>query len=377
MSLPPFESTDHMRILIAGGGTGGHYFPAVALAEAFMVSDPEGIILFAGTDNPLEVSTLSGRGFNHVRISAGGLKGQGVRRQVQGLLKLPIGFWQALRTIWRFKPDITIGVGGYASGPVALAARLMGRNMVIHEQNYLAGFTNRILGRFARHIFISFPDELGVFTSSKTMLTGNPVRQEVLRPASSEGRKDRFTVLVVGGSQGAHTINCAVMEALKHLELPSRISFVHQAGTKDAPWVTRGYKEHGIRATVEPFIDDMASAYGASDLVICRAGASTVAELVALGKPALFIPFPFAANNHQELNARYVADRGGGEVILEKDLDGESLARKIRHYESNRDALQEMSARASVLGRANAARVMADECLRLVERVISDGKVTG
>jgi len=355
-----------MRVLIAGGGTGGHFFPAVALAEAFMVTDPEGSILFAGTDNPLEVSILLRRGFDHVGISAGGLRGQGIWRQSHALFKLPIGFWQAVRTTWRFKPDLTIGVGGYASGPVALAARLMGKNMVIHEQNLLPGFTNRMLGRFAHRVFVSFPDDLGMFTSSKTMLTGNPVRQEVLRAASSESRKDGFTVLVVGGSQGAHAINCAVVEALKHLDLPSPMSFIHQTGTKDAPWVARVYKEHGIRATVEPFIDDMASAYHSSDLVICRAGASTVAELAALGKPALFIPFPFAANNHQELNARYVADRGGGEVMLEKDLDGESLARKIRHYEANRDALKDMSIRASALGRPDAAEAMVDECRRLV-----------
>jgi len=366
-----------MKVLIAGGGTGGHFFPAVALAEAFMVIDPKGRILFAGTDNPLEVSILLRRGFDHVSISAGGLKGQGIWRQARGLLKLPIGFWQAVRTIWRFKPDITIGVGGYASGPVALAARLMGRNMVIHEQNFLPGFTNRMLGRFAHRIFVSFPDDLGLFTTSKTVLTGNPVRQEVLRAASSENRKDSFTVLVVGGSQGAHTINCVVVEALRYLDLPSAIGFIHQTGTKDAPWVARAYKEHGIRATVEPFIDDMASAYQASDLVICRAGASTVAELAALGKPALFIPFPFAANNHQELNARYVADRGGGEVVLEKDLDGQSLARKIRHYESSRDALEDMSIRASALGRADAAKVMADECRRLVAKVVSQGEATG
>ena len=365
-----------MRVLIAGGGTGGHFFPAVALAEAFMVTDPEGSILFAGTDNPLEVSILLRKGFDHVSISAGGLKGQGIWRQTHGLLKLPIGFGQAVKTIWKFNPDITIGVGGYASGSVALAARLMGKKMVIHEQNFLPGFTNRVLGRFAHRIFISFPDDLGIFASSKTVLTGNPVRQEVLRAASGENRKDSFTVLVVGGSQGAHTINCALAEALKHLDLPSRMSFIHQTGTKDAPWVATVYKKHGIKAAVEPFIDDMASAYHASDLVICRAGASTVAELAALGKPALFIPFPFAANNHQELNARYVADRGGGEVMLEKDLNGESLARRIHHYQSNRDALQEMSLRASVLGRANAAKVIADECTRQVVKVVSQGGAT-
>ncbi|MDY6951115.1 MAG: undecaprenyldiphospho-muramoylpentapeptide beta-N-acetylglucosaminyltransferase [Thermodesulfobacteriota bacterium] len=355
-----------MRVLIAGGGTGGHLFPAVALAEVFAVTDPEGSILFAGTDNPLEVSILSQKGFDHVSISAEGLKGQGLWRQAHALLTLPIGFWQAVRTIWRFKPDMTIGVGGYASGPVALAAGLMGKKMVIHEQNFLPGFTNKVLGRFAHRIFVSFPDDRGMFTSSRTVLTGNPVRQDVLEAASSESREDGFTVLVMGGSQGAHTINCAVVEALKHLDTPSAMGFIHQTGTKDVPWVTRAYKDHGIRAKVLPFIDDMAGAYRASDLVVCRAGASTVAELAALGKPALFIPFPYAANNHQELNARYVANRGGGEVMLEKDLNGESLARKIGRYESHREALQDMSVQASTLGRPDAAEAIVDECTRLV-----------
>jgi UDP-N-acetylglucosamine--N-acetylmuramyl-(pentapeptide) pyrophosphoryl-undecaprenol N-acetylglucosamine transferase len=242
----------------------------------------------------------------------------------------------------------------------------MGKKMVIHEQNLLPGFTNRILGRFAHCIFVSFPDELGMFTRSRTVLTGTPVRREVLGRGSSERRKAGFTVLVLGGSQGAHTINRALVKALDHLDQPSRLYFIHQTGTNDASWVAKAYEDCGIRATVESFFDDMASVYHASDLVICRAGASTVAELAALGKPALFIPFPFAAGNHQELNARYVADRGGAEVILEKDLDAELLARRIRHYESNRGALQAMSVRALALGRRNATELVVDGCKKLV-----------
>jgi UDP-N-acetylglucosamine--N-acetylmuramyl-(pentapeptide) pyrophosphoryl-undecaprenol N-acetylglucosamine transferase len=355
-----------MRVLIAAGGTGGHFFPAVALAEAFMVRDPKGSILFAGTDHPLEVLAFSQRGFDHVSIPAEGLKGQSICGQCQTLVRLPMSIWQAMKTIRRFKPDIVIGFGGYASGAVALAGKFMGKKMVIHEQNRLPGLTNRILGRFADRIFISFPDDLAVFKRSKTVFTGNPVRREVLGTESGQRKSKGFTVLVVGGSQGAHAINCAVVDALDHLKKASQRTFIHQTGPKDAPWVAMAYEQRGIRAMVEPFIDDMARAYHSADLVVCRAGASTVAELAALGKPAIFVPFPFAANSHQELNARYVADRGGAEVILEKDLDGASLARRIDHYASNPKALQGMSARASALGCPHAAGVLADECQRLV-----------
>ncbi|NVM56513.1 MAG: undecaprenyldiphospho-muramoylpentapeptide beta-N-acetylglucosaminyltransferase [Desulfobacterales bacterium] len=355
-----------MRVLIAGGGTGGHLFPGMALAEAFRAKGPTGATLFVGTDNPLEISTLSKKGFDHVGIAAEGLKGRGLWRQIRSLAKIPKGFWQAVGTIWRFNPDIVIGVGGYASGPVALAARLMGKKMVIHEQNLLPGFTNRLLGRFAHRIFISFPDEPAIFKRSKTVVTGNPVRRELLTAKATERATDRFTVLVVGGSQGAHAINRAVVEALDRLKEPARISFIHQSGPKDAGWVASAYETRGIRVTVKPFFEDMASAYCSADLVICRAGATTVAELTALGKPAIFIPFPFAANDHQELNAGYVADSGGGEVILEKDLNGALLAGRIDYYASNPKALQEMSIKASALGRPDAADVIVKECRRLV-----------
>ncbi len=357
-----------MRALIAGGGTGGHLFPAVALAETFRAKEPEGEILFVGTDNPMEISTLSKKGFDHVAIAASGLKGLGICRQIRSLLKIPLGFWQAVGIIWRYKPDIVVGVGGYASGPVALAARIMGKKMIIHEQNVIPGFTNRVLGRFAHRICITFPDKLAVFKSSKTVVTGNPVRHELLTVEASKTKasSEHFTVLVMGGSQGSHSINCTVVEALKHLKEPSRTRFVHQTGPRDASWVAMAYERFGIKATVEPFFEDMATAYGLADLVICRAGATSVAELTVLGKPAILIPFPFAASNHQEFNARYVANSGGGEVVLEKDLNGKLLAERIDRYLSNPKALRAMSARAQALGRPDAAELIADECRRLV-----------
>ncbi len=355
-----------MRVLIAGGGTGGHVFPAVALAEAFRVKEPGSAILFVGTDNPLETSLVARRGFDHVSIAAGGLKGLGVCRQIQSLLKIPLAIAQTVDIIRRFAPDIVVGVGGYASGPVALAARLLGKKVVIHEQNLVPGFTNRLLGRFAHRIFITFPPKISVFNASKTVVTGNPVRGEFVSARAGQERKGKFVVLVMGGSQGAHAINRAVAQALEHLREPARISFIHQTGPRDASWVFAAYERQGITASVQPFFDDMAGVYAPAQLVICRAGATTIAELTALGKPAIFVPFPFAAGNHQEQNARYIADSGGGEVVLEKDLRGELLAKRIDYYASHPSALQTMSVRASGLGRPKAAGVIVDECRRLV-----------
>jgi UDP-N-acetylglucosamine--N-acetylmuramyl-(pentapeptide) pyrophosphoryl-undecaprenol N-acetylglucosamine transferase len=355
-----------MRVLIAGGGTGGHIFPAVALAETFNARYPKGSILFVGTNKPLETSTLSRKGFAHVSIAAEGLKGRGLWGQIRSLGRIPKGFFQAVGIIWRFNPDIIIGVGGYSSGPVALAARLMGKMVVIHEQNIMPGITNRILAAFANRIFISFPDNLSMFKSSKTVVTGNPVRHDILSVEEVDRSAKRFSILIVGGSQGAHAINRAVVEALDHLKDPARINFVHQTGPKDAKWVAKAYERQDVSATVEPFFEDMGSAYRLADIVICRAGATTVAELTALGKPAIFIPFPFAANNHQELNARYVADSGGAEVVLERDLSGKLLAARIDEYAASPKVLQDMSAGAAALGRPKAADFIVDECRRLL-----------
>lgn len=355
-----------MRVLIAGGGTGGHLFPGIAIAEVFRLREPAGEILFLGTGNPMEVSTLSKKGFDHASIVAEGLKGRGLWRQIRSLFKIPVGIWQALRIIWQFHPDIVIGLGAYASGPVALAARLTGKKLVVHEQNILPGLTNRILGRFADRVFISFPDTGGVFRPSGTVVTGNPLRRELLESKPGERKTGPFTVLVLGGSQGAHAVNCAVVDALDHLESPTRMTFIHQTGTRDAAWVAQAYESRDIKATVEPFFVDMRGPYRSADLVVCRAGATTVSELMALGKPAIFIPFPFAANNHQELNARYVADEGGAEVILEKDVNGAVLGGRVNHYASDPEALRAMAKRVLALARPDAAEVIVDECTKLV-----------
>lgn len=355
-----------MKVLIAGGGTGGHIFPAVAIAEAFQATDDKSKVLFVGTNNPLEIKALGNKGFQHVAITVEGLKGRGLWRQLRALIKIPRAVYQAAKILFSFGPDIIIGVGGYSSGPVALTGKLLGKRVVIHEQNCFPGLTNRMVARFANLIFTSFPDDQGIFPSHKVVLTGNPVREDVLSVKDTGAPGDLFSVLIVGGSQGAQAINKAVVEALTYLEKPERFFFTHQTGKQDAGRVTKAYEERGIRATVSSFFTDMGEIYKKADLVICRAGATTVAELTALGKPALFIPFPFAANNHQEFNARYVSSAGGGEVILEKDLDGKTLAEKISALSTEPERLQDMARHASTLGRPHAAERIVKECRRLV-----------
>ncbi len=308
-------------------------------------------------------------------IAAAGLKGRSLWQQLLAILRIPKGFFQAVGIIRRFNPDIVIGVGGYASGPVVLAAKLMRKRVVIHEQNVIPGFTNRLLGRISDRIFLSFPDKLGIFDKAKTVLTGNPVREEILATQQRENRtEDRrgkkttrlFNLLIVGGSQGAHAINRAIIEALDHLNEPERIEFTHQTGANDLEWVEAAYSRHGTNADVRPFFEDMATAYKNADLVVCRAGATTVAELTALGKPAIYIPFPFAVHNHQALNAGRVTEASGGELLLEADLDGQTLAEKIDGYLSNPADLRAMATRAKALGQPNASQHMVTECKRLV-----------
>jgi UDP-N-acetylglucosamine--N-acetylmuramyl-(pentapeptide) pyrophosphoryl-undecaprenol N-acetylglucosamine transferase len=355
-----------MRILIAAGGTGGHLFPAVAIAEALRTKDPQDDILFAITGKPLEKKILANKKFDWVSVVGGGLKGVSLLGKGKSFARTLMGTWQALDIVRRFRPDVVVGVGGYASGPVSLIARLTGKKLVIHEQNVLPGLTNRILGRFAHRVCVSFPPSRVVFKSSKTVLTGNPVRPDFLESGPGQGRKKGFTIFVTGGSQGAHSINCAAVEALDYLREPAEKVFMHQTGIKDLPWVKRAYEERGIQAVVEPFFEEMAQAYRAADLVICRAGATTVAELAAVGKAAILVPYPSAAAGHQELNARYIASGGGGEMVLQKDLSGNVLAERINHYASNLKALEAMAVRASALSYPKAAEVIADECKELL-----------
>jgi UDP-N-acetylglucosamine--N-acetylmuramyl-(pentapeptide) pyrophosphoryl-undecaprenol N-acetylglucosamine transferase len=360
-----------LRIVIAGGGTGGHLFPGLAIAQEFMTRNERNTVLFISTGNPLERSVLNETDFRLETIAAEGIKGRGIWNQVKSALKIPRGIVEAARILNRYQPDLTVGLGSYSAGPVVVSAWLMRTKIVLHEQNILPGITNRILARFADRIYVSFDDTKKRFDPQKIRLTGNPVRKELLNHHRANGNEavadsTSFCVLIIGGSQGAHRINMAVVEALSHLAQKERLYFIHQTGAADEQTVNAAYQRLGIAARVQSFFRHMAPLYKRADLIICRAGATTVAEVTALGKAVVFIPFPFAADNHQALNADTLARDGAAEMILEKDLNAGDLAQKIEYYASHPQALEAMAAKAGQLGHPAAAKAIVDDCYSLL-----------
>jgi UDP-N-acetylglucosamine--N-acetylmuramyl-(pentapeptide) pyrophosphoryl-undecaprenol N-acetylglucosamine transferase len=367
-----------LRVVIAGGVTGGHLFPGIAIAQEFMARNAKNSVTFAGTDRPFETSVLSETGFGHMAITAQGIKGLGFMKKIMSVLKIPRGIVESVLFLNRFRPDIVVGVGGYAAGPVALGAWLLGIKIVLHEQNILPGITNRILSRFAQRIYVSFTDTIPFLNGEKAHFTGNPVRREILQCAEDVRDRDSaefevvpeqkrpFKILVIGGSQGAKSINTAVIDAIGQIKAKHAFYFVHQTGIQDEKRVKEAYARHGISNTVKSFFSDMARQYRHADLVICRAGATTVAEIAVIGKGVIFIPFPYAADNHQALNAQTLARKGAAEMILEKDLDGKKLAGRIGYYASNPETLKTMADNVRRFGNPDAARDIVDDCYRLV-----------
>ncbi|PLX52039.1 MAG: undecaprenyldiphospho-muramoylpentapeptide beta-N-acetylglucosaminyltransferase [Desulfobacteraceae bacterium] len=371
---PSRKVTQALRVVIAGGGTGGHLFPGIAIAQEFLAKNAENSVLFVGTGKPFEISILSETGFAHRRITSEGFKGRGVWNQIVSISKVPKGIIESILILKGFKPHIVIGVGGYSAGPLVMGAWLLGIKIVLHEQNILPGITNRILSRFADRIYISFAETIMGVTPNNIRFTGNPVRKEIVQCAETLKKIDiktskkekKFTILILGGSQGAHSINMALLEALEYLEKRENIFFVHQTGAQDETQVKRKYDEYGIESDTRAFFKDMACQYQRADLIICRAGATTVAEIKAIGKGVIFIPFPFAADDHQVLNARSLEKAGAAEMILEKDLSGKVLAERIDYYVQQPEALQQMSSRSRDLGRVDAAAMIVDDCYELI-----------
>jgi UDP-N-acetylglucosamine--N-acetylmuramyl-(pentapeptide) pyrophosphoryl-undecaprenol N-acetylglucosamine transferase len=358
-----------LRVIITGGGTGGHLFPGIAIAQAIMDRDPRNRVWFVGTDRPFEREAVSRAGFVHHAIPAGGIKRVGVRRQARTLLTLPLGLMAALGIIHRVRPDLVIGVGGYSAFPVVLAAGLSGVAVVLQEQNTWPGMTNRLLSPLAQRIYISFPETPLGGGKRKCRWTGNPVRREIR--AGSGARVTRndgsMTVFVLGGSQGAHALNLAVVDALDHLRRPDRFRFIHQTGPADLELVASAYRAHGISAEVRPFFRDMARCYREADLLVARAGATTVAEVTVAGRPALFVPFPYAADDHQTRNARFLADAGAAEIIPQHELSGSVLADRLTEWADPAMAgLDRMAARSRALGRPHAADAIVDDIHRLL-----------
>jgi UDP-N-acetylglucosamine--N-acetylmuramyl-(pentapeptide) pyrophosphoryl-undecaprenol N-acetylglucosamine transferase len=275
-------------MIIAGGGTGGHLFPGIAIAEAFLKRSPANEVLFVGTERGIEKRVLTQTGYRLRTLDVEGIKGRGLIKAAGAFYKIPVSMGQSYRILKDFSPHIVIGVGGYASGPAVLTASLMGIPTAIAEQNALPGATNRILGQFVKKVFLSFPDTGNWFPSGKALITGNPVRasfREAVREHAEGKRTDRFTLLIFGGSQGAHAINMAVLDALNYLQdIKQILMIIHQTGNNDYEQVAAAYKSHGFMADVRPFIMDMPDVYKRADLLICRAGATSVAEIAATGR---------------------------------------------------------------------------------------------
>lgn len=362
-----------LRIVIAGGGTGGHLFPGIAAAQEFEARNSATRILFVSTGNPLERSVLSKTGYPLKTITVAAIKGRGLWNQVKSVANIPKGILEANRILKNFSPDLTIGLGSYSAGPVVFAAWLRKIPIVIHEQNILPGITNRILSRFANRIYISFENTKSNLDLRKVRWTGNPVRRELLEYCDRDAQEKKedagnrpFTVLIIGGSQGAHRINMAVIEALRDLKDKDRLHFVHQTGDADEQQVNEAYRRYHIQCTVQSFFDNMTELYSRADLLICRAGATTVAEITALGKAVIFIPFPYAADDHQMLNAGSLSDHGAAETIIEKDLSGQILSERIAFYAAHEEVLNDMAARARRFGKPDAAKNIVDDCYRLL-----------
>lgn len=368
-----------MKLVVAGGGTGGHLFPGIAVAEEFLAWEKGNEVLFIGTEKGIEARILPRLGFRLEFIAAAGIRGKSGFSRIKGLAMLLYGYAQARRILRTFRPDRVLGVGGYASGPVVLAAGGMGLKRFIHEQNAIPGFTNKVLARFSDRIFISLAESEQFFAGGEILLTGNPIRKEILAevlrggepPAisnahlSARGEGEDFRLLVFGGSAGAHSINNALVAALPLLSrFRENLTITHQTGENDLAEVRAAYQREGFKAETVPFIDNMAGAYRNADLIVCRAGATTVAEVTACGKPCIFIPYPYAVDDHQRRNAEALLKKGAGFMILDRELSGESLARLITDLIGNPGKLEEAGRNAKNLARLDAAQVIVAEMVK-------------
>lgn len=356
-----------MRIVIAGGGTGGHLFPGIAIAEEFIRRDGQTKILFIGTQRGLENKMLRPLGYDLQTIDIEGVKGRGLMALARGFYRIPQSMWQSRRIYKKFCPQIVIGVGGYASGPAVLMASFMKIPTVIAEQNVVPGITNRILGKFADRVCVTYAESEKWFSASKVLLSGNPVRAAFADVRTSTRQKKNFReILVFGGSQGASAINRNVVAMLPYLkEMKIDIRVAHQTGAAELEEIREAYRRHKINAEVHPFIADMAAYYRRADLIICRAGATSLAEITAAGKAPILIPYPYAAGDHQAKNAQAMSDACAAVTISEKELSGEKLFTVAASLLGDEKRLRKMEEESAKLGKVNAAAVIVDECLKL------------
>jgi len=366
-----------MRVIIAAGGTGGHLYPGVALAREFERQMPGSETMFVGTTRGLETTVVPREGFELITIAARGVMGKGAGGALQGLAVVPLGVAQCLAVCRKRRPDLAIGVGGYTSPPLILAAFLLGIKRVIVEPNVYPGVANRVLSPIANLVFVSFADAVPYFGSNKTRIVGTPIRREFLHapilPGGGNAEARGLTVLVLGGSQGARSVNRAMIAAVPALVAAHPgLRVIHQTGARDHEEVAAAYRNmesagQAAHMEVAPFLYDMPRAFRQADLIVSRSGATTVAEITACGKPAVLIPFPHAIHGHQERNARVLEGAGAAQVIVDARLSGELLAGAISALLARPDRLREMARCSTSLGQADAAERIVSECRALVD----------
>jgi UDP-N-acetylglucosamine--N-acetylmuramyl-(pentapeptide) pyrophosphoryl-undecaprenol N-acetylglucosamine transferase len=368
------------KVVIAGGGTGGHLYPGIALAKALMRQDMDIKVSFVGTQKGIEAKVLPREGFELKTILSAGLFGKKRLSRWISWVKLPIGTAQSICFLINKQPNLVVGVGGYASGPLVLSAWLLRIPILIHEQNSFPGLTNKWLGRIADKVAVSFKECAKFFPHDKVTVTGNMVREEFCHPREEfpKATQGLFRVLVLGGSQGAHSINVSMIEALKSIASKKvNIHITHQTGEGDHEMVEREYKKSGVSHDVRSFINDVAGQYRKASLVICRAGATTLAEVTACGKVSILIPYPYAAHNHQKKNARVLDAANAGEIVLEKELSGERIAHSIFRAMENPQRMQEMEDNSYKLGKRDATDKVRAICIDLLKDANQESGRTG
>lgn len=363
-----------MKVVIAGGGTGGHLFPGLAIAEEFKKRDGDSEVIFVGTENGIEAKIIPREGYPLKFIRSEGIVGKSLFKMIKATAELVLSAIDSSRILKVLSPDIVIGVGGYSSGAIVLLAGLRSIPTMIHEQNSVPGLTNRILGKVVKRVCVTYYESVSSFPMGKTFLTGNPIRGKILKGEKEASYRlfslldDMFTVFIFGGSSGARSINRAMVDALNYLtDLRDKIQFLHQTGERDFEGIREAYRKAGAKGTVAPFIYQMAEAYAVADVVISRAGATTLAEITALGKPAILVPYPYAAGRHQEFNALKLREMGAAFMIRDGEMRGENLAKNIRELYENEALRAEMQRSSQGLGRPDAGSKVVDIAMSLIK----------
>ena len=354
-----------LSVLIAGGGTGGHLYPGIAVARELLARVPDVEVTFVGTAMGIEAGVVPREGFALDVIRSAGLKGKSAQALVRGIALLPVSAGDAWRVITRRRPAVVVGVGGYSSGPVVLLAALRGIPTLLMEQNAMPGVTNRLLAPVVDAAAVAY-QESARFFGGKALVSGNPVRPEFFQGEGAHARDAGARVLVFGGSQGAHAINVAMVEAAARLAAATPgVAITHQTGERDLEMVRSGYRRAGLEARVEPFLFAMDREMKAADLVVCRAGATTLAELTASGRASILVPLPTATDGHQRRNALALVTRGAARMVEQRELSGDRIAVEILALAADEAQRRTMGEAARAMARPDAARIIVDKVLAL------------